>query len=176
MCKMNGHRIFCGPTRPTFTWKILLARVIAVFGLRQRHVNFLKIPLHSSQVTIWCGFTATFIVGSFFSKNAAPKGLWHAPSSVKNMIHYYSNSLFQLFRQGDAMTLQRLYMMVLLHISNAGWNKCFAAISMTTESLTGNFLQLGFLDPTTPEFLWFLAAGTPRGYGLPWSCRISTWP
>lgn len=36
---------------------------------------FLQIPLHSSHVTVWCGFTATFSVGPFSSKSTAPQGL-----------------------------------------------------------------------------------------------------
>ncbi|GBM51964.1 hypothetical protein AVEN_194259-1 [Araneus ventricosus] len=31
-------------------------------------------PLHSQKVTVWCGFTATFIVGPFFFEEIGPSG------------------------------------------------------------------------------------------------------
>ncbi|GBM58455.1 hypothetical protein AVEN_226402-1 [Araneus ventricosus] len=32
------------------------------------------VPLHSEEVTVWCGFTASFIVGLFFFKEIVPAG------------------------------------------------------------------------------------------------------
>ncbi|GBL84397.1 hypothetical protein AVEN_117165-1 [Araneus ventricosus] len=33
-----------------------------------------SLPLHSQKVTAWCGFTAAFIVGSFFLEEIGPSG------------------------------------------------------------------------------------------------------
>ncbi|GBO17555.1 hypothetical protein AVEN_121746-1 [Araneus ventricosus] len=32
------------------------------------------LPLHSQNVTVWCGFTAAFIVDTFFSEEIGPSG------------------------------------------------------------------------------------------------------
>lgn len=37
--------------------------------------TFQEIPLHSPKVTVWCGFTATFILGPFFFEEVTPNGL-----------------------------------------------------------------------------------------------------
>ncbi|GFU79430.1 uncharacterized protein TNCV_871991 [Trichonephila clavipes] len=36
--------------------------------------TFQEIPLHSPKVTVWCGFTATFILGSFFFEETTRNG------------------------------------------------------------------------------------------------------
>ncbi|GFV35673.1 uncharacterized protein TNCV_1892831 [Trichonephila clavipes] len=36
--------------------------------------TFQEIPLHSQKVTVWCGFTATFILGPFFFKETTRNG------------------------------------------------------------------------------------------------------
>lgn len=48
-----------------------------ILGCRKPH-QCLKLPLHSSYETVWCGFTATCILGPLFSKSSAPNVLWYA--------------------------------------------------------------------------------------------------
>ncbi|GBM36494.1 hypothetical protein AVEN_249684-1 [Araneus ventricosus] len=42
---------------------------------RENPFKIQPLPLHSQKVTVWCGFTAAFIVGPFFFEEIGPLGL-----------------------------------------------------------------------------------------------------
>ncbi|GBM95098.1 hypothetical protein AVEN_3702-1 [Araneus ventricosus] len=41
---------------------------------RENPFQMPRLPLHSQKVTVWCGFTAAFIVGPFFFEEIGPSG------------------------------------------------------------------------------------------------------
>ncbi|GBN59864.1 hypothetical protein AVEN_7901-1 [Araneus ventricosus] len=41
---------------------------------KRESVQMQPLPLHSQKVTVWCGFTAAFIVGPFFFEEIGPSG------------------------------------------------------------------------------------------------------
>ena len=54
----------------------------------------------------------------------------------------------------DSFNKEEYRWLVMVYLSlPVVWNKCAAAISLTTKSSAGNFLQLGLLNPST----WILA-------------------
>ncbi|GBM34798.1 hypothetical protein AVEN_7846-1 [Araneus ventricosus] len=64
---MYGHGTFCGQTKPISIFKVLSILKIAEYGQER-----IRSSLHSQKVTVWCGFTAAFIVGRFFFEEIGP--------------------------------------------------------------------------------------------------------
>ncbi|GFV53831.1 uncharacterized protein TNCV_4208821 [Trichonephila clavipes] len=70
----------------SWPWKILwsdeahfhLSRTVNTHNCRiwdtENHRTFQEIPLYSPKVTVWCGFTATFILGPFFFEETTRNG------------------------------------------------------------------------------------------------------
>ncbi|GBL82323.1 hypothetical protein AVEN_252486-1 [Araneus ventricosus] len=60
---------------------------------RENPFQMQPLPLHSQKVTVWCGFTAAFIVGPFFFEEIGPSG---SVTCTVNGTHYESLLLNQL--------------------------------------------------------------------------------
>ncbi|GBM87610.1 hypothetical protein AVEN_119538-1 [Araneus ventricosus] len=45
-----------------------------IIWARDNPFQMQPLPLHSQKVTVWCGFTAAFIIGLFFSEEIGPSG------------------------------------------------------------------------------------------------------
>ncbi|GFV48877.1 uncharacterized protein TNCV_1342861 [Trichonephila clavipes] len=77
--------------------------------------TFQDIPLHSPKVTVWCGFTATFILGPFFFEETTRNGpvtptvtARRYKNMLENLLHpkcYNTNVLIQL----PSCKLERLH-------------------------------------------------------------------
>ncbi|GBN58800.1 hypothetical protein AVEN_9515-1 [Araneus ventricosus] len=70
---MHGHGTFYGQTKPISISKVLSILKIAEYGKRESF-QMQQLPLYSQKFTVWCGFTAAFIVGPFFFKEICPSG------------------------------------------------------------------------------------------------------
>ncbi|GBM67333.1 hypothetical protein AVEN_97308-1 [Araneus ventricosus] len=68
---MHGHGTFCGQTKPISISKVLSILEISEYG-EERIRSECNLPLHSQKVTVWCCFTAAFIVGLFFFEEIGP--------------------------------------------------------------------------------------------------------
>ena len=91
----------------------------------------------------------------------------HAPSPVNDKLHYNSNPLFRLFRQGNVIQLQCLCRMALLHTSPIEGIKCIATILVTIESSAGNSSLPTWIPATV---------AIPQDYGLPSGHHFSIHP
>ncbi|GBN40788.1 hypothetical protein AVEN_30923-1 [Araneus ventricosus] len=54
---------------PKFCQYSKLQNIIYIYPFQMQ-----PLPLHSQKVTVWCGFTAAFIIGPFFSEEIGPPG------------------------------------------------------------------------------------------------------
>ncbi|GBL90008.1 hypothetical protein AVEN_178406-1 [Araneus ventricosus] len=68
---------------------------------RQNPFQMQPLPLHSQKVTVWCEFTAAFIVGPFFYEEIGPSG---PVTCTVNGTRYESLLLNQLMPAGQART------------------------------------------------------------------------
>lgn len=146
-----------------------LTRIIAVFWAAENPNQCLKLPLHSSHGPIWCGFTATCILGPLFSKSSAPQVLWHALSPIIDTHPHWSNPWLPLLWKGDQFQQQ-----------------CLCRRSSSTHSplceTVGPLLYLWRRNHKSSfayslafrlESLQLLAMGISQKHGLPWSHHIS---
>lgn len=70
--------------------------------------------LHSVKVTMWCGFTASFIIRLYFSRRQVLLDLLPAPSLVRAMSVFCTTS-FQLFNSMDMWVGSFLFKIALFH-------------------------------------------------------------
>jgi hypothetical protein len=72
--------------------------------------TFQEIPLHSPKVTVWCGFTATFILGPFFFEEATcsgPRTCTVTARRYKNMLENFVIPQMQQRRCLDSITFMQ---------------------------------------------------------------------
>ena len=69
-----GQRIFCVLTRHTLHWKVQWICRTVEWGVQGKLLVLHQQPLHSVYVTMWCGFTSTFILVPFFFESITPRG------------------------------------------------------------------------------------------------------
>ncbi|GBN56519.1 hypothetical protein AVEN_270774-1 [Araneus ventricosus] len=60
--------------KPISISKVLSILKIIEYGQERIRSKCNHLPLHSQTVTVWCGFTAAFIVGPFFLEEIGPSG------------------------------------------------------------------------------------------------------
>ncbi|GBM93967.1 hypothetical protein AVEN_106933-1 [Araneus ventricosus] len=72
---------------PIFLSKVLSIHKNCRIRARENPFQMQPLPLHSQKVTVWCGFTAAFIVGPFFFEEIDPSG---PVTCTVNGTHYES--------------------------------------------------------------------------------------
>ena len=68
------QRIFCRLTRHTFTMESAVNTQNCWICGSTKPLVVHQRPLNSAYVTVWCGFTSTFILGPFFFERITPRG------------------------------------------------------------------------------------------------------
>ena len=69
-----GQRIFCGLTRHTLHWKVQLDMQKCRIRGSTKPLVVYQWSLNSAFMTMWCGFTSTFILGLFLFERIIPRG------------------------------------------------------------------------------------------------------
>ncbi|GFV87672.1 uncharacterized protein TNCV_779561 [Trichonephila clavipes] len=121
--------------------------------------TFQEIPLHSPKVTVWCGFTATFILGPFFFEETTRSGpvtctvmarsrafptAWSPRSPDLNPCDFWLwGYLKNLVYRGRLITLADLKDSITLHVRSISVDQLRSAVEQTLHRLQILHLEEG---------------------------------
>ncbi|GFV11487.1 uncharacterized protein TNCV_1413641 [Trichonephila clavipes] len=113
--------------------------------------TFQEIPLHSPKVTVWCGFTATFILGPFFFEETTRNGLVTCTVTARRQRSPDLNPcdfrlwgyLKNLVYRGRLITLADLKDSITLHVKSISVDQLRSAVEQTLHRLQILHLEEG---------------------------------
>ncbi|GBM83723.1 hypothetical protein AVEN_261310-1 [Araneus ventricosus] len=96
--------------------------------------EYLTKPLHSPHVTVWCGFTASFILSLFFFEERCPVSGWNTCTVTEELyVTLLRNHVVPALQERDALTVDTSFRMVPRLTLNLKSGRSCWKLSLKTE-------------------------------------------